>query len=119
MVIRTALLTIMILLPSWAQGAQWSPEEALTDHLRDNYPWERVEIKKLKLSRQLPGGPPRAITVEDAPPGRTVFRMVFGGGRVVRASSMVVAYDRVVMSKRAFRMFTLYSRMCERYPEGP
>jgi flagella basal body P-ring formation protein FlgA len=72
-------------------------------YIKDNYPWAEVGVSDVRLSGEAPARPPVSITVEKTPPGRSAFRLRFDDGRMITASAMVRAADRVMMSRGAFR----------------
>jgi flagella basal body P-ring formation protein FlgA len=98
-----AALGILVLFSSFALADLSGPADLLRQYLKDNYPWEEVELKDIRLSGEFPGTAPEAIVVEKAPPGRTVFRLRFDDGRTITATARVSAFDRVVKTRRPFR----------------
>lgn len=98
-----AASVILVLLSSLALAGLSGPAELLRQYLKDNYPWEEIELKDLRLSGEYPGTAPEVIVVEKAPPGRTVFRLRFEDGSTMKATARVSAFDRVVKTRRPFR----------------
>jgi flagella basal body P-ring formation protein FlgA len=96
------LFTDFSILPLSASGAPWSPEAVLKNFLRQHYPWADVDIRDLQLSAAAPSSAPVAVSVEKTPPGRSIFRFEFKGGRSVLASATIKAFDRVFMSRSSF-----------------
>jgi flagella basal body P-ring formation protein FlgA len=62
-----------------------------------------VDISGLRLSAEKPAEEPSSITVEKTPPGNVVFRIDFPGNKSIRATAFVKVYDRVIMSRGAYR----------------
>ena len=91
------------MLSSLASAETWNPEVSLKAYLRDYYPWAEVDISNLRLSAEPPAGQPSAITVEKTPPGKTVFRIDFPSGKSIVATAFIKAYDRIIMSRGAYR----------------
>jgi flagella basal body P-ring formation protein FlgA len=85
-----------------------------------------IEISDLQLSAAQPQRPPSAIVVERTPPGRSVFRFEFSGGKSLIATALVRGYDHVVMTRSGFRkgyvlkQGDIYSTLMETYriPKG-
>lgn len=101
---RHLLLVIgILLLPPVSEAASWSPEATLKTYLKANYPWADVDIADLRLSAEKPAEEPSAITIEKTPPGNTVFRLDFPRTRSIRATAFVKVYERIVMSRGAYR----------------
>lgn len=96
-------LGFLLILPAVAAAAAWSPEGELTTYLKEHYPWAEVDISDFQLSAAPPTERPVAIIVEKTPPGRSVFRFDFRKARSITATAMVRAFDRVFMSRTAFR----------------
>jgi flagella basal body P-ring formation protein FlgA len=101
---RTLLLIIWIfLLFGTVEAAPWSPEATLKTYLKTHYPWAEVDISDLRLGAEKPAEEPTSVTVEKTPPGNAVFRLDFRGRKSIRATAFVRVYERVVMSRGAFR----------------
>jgi flagella basal body P-ring formation protein FlgA len=98
-----AFVIFQIVMPGLASAASWDAGDVLKTYIKDHYPWAEVELSDVRLSSEAPARPPETITVEKTPPGRSVFRLNFAGGRTITASAMVKASDRVMMSRGAFR----------------
>jgi flagella basal body P-ring formation protein FlgA len=94
---------LLFCLPLVAAASAWSPEAVLTAYVKDHYPWSEIEVTDLHLSSRQPVEQPAAITVEKNPPGRSVFRFDFPGGKSITATAQIKAYDRVLMSRGGFR----------------
>ena len=73
----------------------------LKSYVKEHYPWSEIEIKELRLSAPAPAGPPSSISVEQTPPGRTIFTLAYAGGRTLTATATVKALEPVVVSRRA------------------
>jgi flagella basal body P-ring formation protein FlgA len=89
--------------PLPARADSWSPEAEIRSYLLSTYPWADVDISNLEYSAELPAGRPVSITVEKTPPGNSLFRFKFRGGGTVLAAAHIRAFDRVVMTRSAFR----------------
>jgi flagella basal body P-ring formation protein FlgA len=98
-----AVLCLLVLYPLVTSAATWSPNIALETYLKDNYPWAEVEVSDLRLSAAQPSRQPDAIFVEKSPPGRSEFRFEYKNGKSVTVTALVKAFDRVLMSRGAFR----------------
>jgi flagella basal body P-ring formation protein FlgA len=62
-----------------------------------------VDISELQASAELPKEQPSAVIVEKTPPGRSVFRLEFPSSRSIVVTALVKTFDRVFMSRNAFR----------------
>jgi flagella basal body P-ring formation protein FlgA len=101
---RYLLLIIgILLLPGISESAPWSVEAALKTYLKDHYPWAEVDLSGLRLSAAKPVEEPSNIAIEKTPPGNAVFRLDFPGNKSIRVTASVKAYDRVIMSRGAYR----------------
>jgi flagella basal body P-ring formation protein FlgA len=103
---RTALASasvLFLLTAAVASAATWDPETELRSYLKAHYPWAEVELGEIRLSATPPAEPPAAVVVEKTPPGRSAFRFEFRNGESVSATALVKAFDRVFMSREAFR----------------
>jgi flagella basal body P-ring formation protein FlgA len=108
-------LLFTALVTSAVMAASWNPEDTLRRFVKDNYPWPEIEIKDLVLNGTAPVKPPDKIIVEKRPPGRAVFTMEFDGGRKITADATIKAFDRVILSRGAFRK-GYYFRNGDAYP---
>ena len=97
-----AVLALLAVLPVLSAASAWNPAASLREHLEAAYPWDEIEVGSFKAYTPLPSGPPKDITVIKGPPGKTVFRLKYSGGREITASASVKALDRVVLSGRPF-----------------
>jgi len=86
-----------------AGTAAWIPEKVLTEHLKQNFPWDEMMVTNLRVSETLPAEMPVKTLIEKGPVGRAVFYFVFATGKRIMATADVKAFDRVVKSKRPFR----------------
>jgi flagella basal body P-ring formation protein FlgA len=84
-------------------GASQALNSVIKNYLIENYPWAETEINNLLVDQDVPKGPPEKIMVEKGLPGKTVFLLEYGNGRIVTASAFVKAFDRVVLTRRAFK----------------
>jgi flagella basal body P-ring formation protein FlgA len=78
-------------------------EDALKAHIRTNYPWAGVEISELVFRTDPPDSLPERIFVERGLPNRTVFILEYGNGTRITATANVKIFDRVIMTRRAFK----------------
>lgn len=78
-------------------------ETILKEYIISNYPWAEVDISDVQLNTVLPESKPERILLERGLPGKTVFILEFKNGKRQTVSANVKAFDRVVMSRRAFR----------------
>jgi flagella basal body P-ring formation protein FlgA len=83
-------------------GVAWDLEGTLTEHLARHFPWPQTEVRDIVCSDPLPQSPPKKITVEKGPPGKSVFSLEFRNGKRIQVTAEVRAFDRVVMTARSF-----------------
>jgi hypothetical protein len=69
----------------------------------DNYPWEEIEVRNVKVIGTLHSDPPERIIVEKGPLGKAVFSFVSGDERKTIVKAHVQAFGNVVKSKRPLR----------------
>jgi flagella basal body P-ring formation protein FlgA len=113
-------------MPTLVAAASWDAGEVLKTYVKEHYPWAEVEVSDVRMSGEAPARPPVSITVEKTPPGKSVFRLRFADNRTLTASATIKAFDRVMMSRGAFRKgYTLmkedvYATLMEsaRIPKG-
>jgi flagella basal body P-ring formation protein FlgA len=98
-----AVLAIVALAGTAYATQQWTAESAIRAHLKAHYPWADVDISDVWPSSPLPAEEPAAVVVEKAPPGRAVFRFDFPHRRSVTVQALVRTFDRVYLSRGAFR----------------
>lgn len=77
--------------------------DALEAHLRGSCPWPEIEIGEITVSEPVADARPSRILIERNPPGRIAFVAEFAGGKRITGTASVRAYDRIVVSARAFR----------------
>lgn len=97
-----SFLLIFILMGS-ALAAENTIETILKDYITTNYPWAEVDISDIQMPGVMPEGRPDRILLEKGLPGKTVFIMEYRNGRRQTVTANVKAFDRVVMSRRAFQ----------------
>jgi len=104
-VLSVCLLTLCLPLisPVVSSAGSHPVEGALKSYLKDNFPWAEIVMSDLTFSAEPPGSLPERIIMERGPLGRAVFSLEFKGGREIKASANVKAFDWVVMSRRALR----------------
>lgn len=96
-----ACLILYPALPAYAMPSE-NIENFIRSFLKDNYPWDEIEIYDLKLSSKV-NAKPKRIFIEKPPPGRTVFLIELENGDRVSATANVKAFDMVIVSRGAFR----------------
>lgn len=82
-----------------AAPATWSVEDVLRAYVLEHYPWKTVEFHDLKLSAEAPKKAPVRVRVDDDPPGRTVFGLIFNDGSEIKAAVEVRAFESVVVAR--------------------
>jgi flagella basal body P-ring formation protein FlgA len=97
------VLGILLFCPVIAGALAWDPEDVLRAYLRENYPWADIEISDLSVNGVVPGEQPSKIMIEKGLPGRTVFSFEFENAGRLTATANVRAFDKMVVSRRAFR----------------
>lgn len=97
------LLGGIIYLPQPAGADTRNLEDILERYIREHYPWPEVTITDLSVSGEIPKRHPAKIIIEKGLPGKTVFTLEFGDSGRLKAIANVKAFDRVVVSRRAFR----------------
>lgn len=106
-IVLLLMFSLLILYSSFLTGtasaAQHGIAETLKNHIMENYPWPEIEISNIVLNADAPDAKPERILVEKGLPNRTVFLIDYGKGKKITATAQVKAFDRVVMSRRAFR----------------
>lgn len=94
---------LLLSLSSMAMAASWSPEKVLTDYITDNYPWEDIEVRNIKMIGKLPDKAPEKIIVEKGPLGKSVFTFIDSTMQRTIVKVNVIALGRIVKSRRSFR----------------
>jgi flagella basal body P-ring formation protein FlgA len=97
------IASFILLSSSSATSASWNTEETLETFLMDNYPWENIEVRNVKVIGTLHSDPPERIIVEKGPLGKAVFSFVSGDERKTIVKAHVQAFGNVVKSKRPLR----------------
>lgn len=82
-------------------AAELNINDLIIDHLSDNYPWENIEIRNVRIMGDLGDGKPDKIAVEKGPIGKAVFSFYISGKRVL-VKANIKAYDWIVKSRRPF-----------------
>ncbi len=100
-VLFCACFILCAALPAYSMSEE-SIENKLKSYLKNNYPWDEIELYDLKLSSKVSAAPKR-IFIEKPPPGRTVFSIELEDGVRISATATVKAFDMVVVSRGAFR----------------
>jgi flagella basal body P-ring formation protein FlgA len=93
----------LVFLSPCSAGSSHALNFAIKNYLAENFPWAETEVNDLMVEQDLPKGPPEKIMAEKGPPGKTVFLLKYGNGRIVSATAFVRAFDRVVLTRRAFK----------------
>lgn len=78
-------------------------EAILKDYITTNYPWAEVDISDIRMTDAMPDNRPERILLEKGLPGKTVFILEFRNGKRQTVMANIKAFDRVVMSRRAFK----------------
>jgi flagella basal body P-ring formation protein FlgA len=94
---------LLLILAGSAPAAGNTMESILKDYITANYPWAEVDVSDIQMTAAMPEGRPDRILLERGLPGKTVFIMEFRNGRRQTVTANVKAFDRVVMSRRAFK----------------
>ena len=97
------LILFLILFPTFTKAASWDLEETLRTYIKDNFPWDEVEIQDIRFSGEMPDESPERIAVEKNPPGKTVFWLKFSDGNEATVTAEVKAFGNVVMNRRALK----------------
>jgi flagella basal body P-ring formation protein FlgA len=97
------ILSLCILFSLSEKATSWDIKDVLKTYIKDNYPWANVEINEIQVSGEIPDAPPKSITVEKSPPGKTVFKLEFKNGEKTIVSTYIKAFDWVVMSRKALK----------------
>lgn len=104
---KQALISVAVLvllsLAATVSGGTGDLEETLKTFLKKHYSWQEIEISELELNAPAPQAPPAEIRIVQSPPGRTVFRLEYEGGRTIKATALVKAYNPVVMSRKQLK----------------
>ncbi len=96
-------LFFLMLIPFKSFGDNRLIENAIREHIKDNYPWADIEVNDLILERDVYNEIPEKIIVERGLPGRTIFLIEFKNGKKIKANANIKAFDWVVMSRRSQR----------------
>ncbi len=88
---------------SISSASAWDVHDVLKRYVMNEYPWENVEIRDVKVIGALHDKLPETITVEKGPIGKAVFRLNFEKDNRVMVKANIKAYEWIVMSKRSFR----------------
>ncbi|MBI4849279.1 MAG: flagellar basal body P-ring formation protein FlgA [Nitrospirae bacterium] len=97
------LCSVFCVLSSVVFAFSWSPEDTLKTFLRDNYPWETIEVRNIQVTGSVPDRTPDMIVVEKGPLGNGIFSYIFNDGQKVTVRADVRAFEKVIKSKRPFR----------------
>ncbi len=85
-----------------AATVKWDPEDILESFMAENYPWDEIDVSKVRVNGKLGNTAPEHITVEKGPVGKGVFSFQFRDGRKVLVMANVKAYGQVVRSMRPY-----------------
>jgi flagella basal body P-ring formation protein FlgA len=97
------MFKVLMILLLCNQNLSWDIKSTVATHIKNNYPWARIEIGEIETSNSLPDTPPKSIKVIKGPPGKTVLKLEFENGERATLYTQVRAFDLVVMSRRALR----------------
>lgn len=81
--------------------AALSVDDIIKAHMFDNYPWENIEIRNIRVVGELGDGKPDNIIVEKGPIGKAVFSFYTLGKRVI-VKANIKAYDWIIKSRNSF-----------------
>lgn len=85
-----------------AAAVSWTPKEELERYLSDNYPWDDIEVKNVRVRGKSADKAPESIIVEKGPIGKAVFSFLYEDERRVIVNAYVRVFERVLKSKRPF-----------------
>ncbi|MGC2062660.1 MAG: flagellar basal body P-ring formation chaperone FlgA [Thermodesulfovibrionales bacterium] len=101
---RLAFCFVLIFILTGASSASGDMTETiLKEYITTNYPWAEVDVSDIQMTGTIPEGRPERILLEKGLPGKTIFIMEFRSGKRQTVTANVKAFDRVVMSRRAFK----------------
>ena len=92
-----------VFVPQRADADTRNLEDVLEKYIKVHYPWPEVEITDITVSSEIPDRSPSKIIVDKGLPGKTVFTLEYGDVRKLTVVANVKAFDRIVVSRRAFR----------------
>ena len=95
--------SFLFILSSSVMAALWNPEDLLKKYLKENYPWAEVQMDDVVWNGIMPENPPERIMVEKRLPGKALFLLEFEGGKKITAAATIKAFDRIVVSRGAFK----------------
>jgi flagella basal body P-ring formation protein FlgA len=81
----------------------WNPKEFFLNYLKNNYPWEKIEITDFSINGRIPEEPPVNISLDKGPPGKTIFKMEFRNGLLVKGTANIKVFEEVVFSKKSLK----------------
>jgi flagella basal body P-ring formation protein FlgA len=93
----------LLLIFPLSSAASLNIENVLKEYIKSHFPWAEIEIHDLIMSKEVSDEIPVRIGVEKGPPGKTIFKMRFKNGTIVKATANVRAFDEVIFTERAFR----------------
>ena len=94
------IISSFILLPS---AFSWDPGQVLHEYLKDNYPWEDIEVSNVRVMGKLPVKAPEKVILEKGHLGKAVFSFIYQPDRKTIVKAYVNAFDSVVKSRRPLR----------------
>ncbi len=94
----------LIYLPSALEAAAVSfvPQEELETYLSQNYPWDEIEVRNVRVMGKAVNEAPESIIVEKGPIGKAVFSFNYKNDHRVIVKADVRVFERVMKSKRSF-----------------
>lgn len=99
----SAVVLVLLSLAATVSGGTGDLEDTLKTFLKKHYSWAEIEISDLELNAPAPQTPPAEIRVVQSPPGRSVFKLEYAGGRTIKATALVKAFNPVVMSRKQLK----------------
>ncbi len=93
-----------MILPSAIEAApnSWDPQEEIESFLANNYPWDEIEVRNVRVKGKAVNKAPESIFVEKGPIGKAVFSFMYNDGRRVLVNAYVRVFESVLKSKRSF-----------------
>ena len=97
-------MLLLLMAPACLADGLADMKAVLKAYVEGRYHWSNVEVRGLVIDKKdLAGGLPEGISLVKEPPGKTVFKLDFAGGREVTATALVSGYVTVVKSRRLLR----------------
>jgi flagella basal body P-ring formation protein FlgA len=97
------IVICLMLSSASAAPSQWDAEEVLESYLIANYPWNDIQVSKVRFKGKLGDEAPEYINVEKGPIGKGVFSFLFKDERRVIVTANINAFGQVIKSMRPYR----------------